>query len=421
VSRAESRIVGLTALVEGFLLVTFPAATAILMDRHHYAMSGVRYGALVLPELAAAILASLTGVGLARRRRTVFAYRLGLTLSLVAMALLLASHSVEGNRAVAYPMLMAASAFLGAGFGVTVPVLMAYARFLNACAEDMSVLALNALIALGAVAGPGVAVLFARVAPLWGLAVVAAALLIWLLVRSGCLPSHAGAPVSETRRAWLGAIRFLLYAVFALVYAVCAAVIVIWSQLRAPSPPGSLAGVQLAAAVRLAYPGTGLHTSVALASLWGATLAAGRVMLAAVDRWLSGLARAAGYLLPILSLAALIAVGVISRQLGLATVAIFALAGLGCAALLPLSMCNCPKDVTAVSAALAGGVVAYQLAYGMVAQGLRPRIGDGTSVMPIFAAAALIGLLMSLLAFAVMVRPAGPRQNARAADPERGA
>jgi MFS family permease len=419
-STAQSRIVGLSALVEGFLLVTFPAAAAILTDRHHYAMSGMRYGVLVLPELAAAILASLTGFGLARRRSTIAAYRFGLTLSLVAMALILASHGVESDHAIAYPMLMAASGFLGAGFGITVPVLMAYARFLNACAEDASVLAFNALIALGAIAGPGVAVLVAGVAPLWGLAVVAAVLLLALLARSGILPSHAGAPHGPSRQAWLRAVRFLLYSVFALAYAVCAAVIVIWSQLRVPSPPGNLAGVQLAAFVRLAYPGPGLHTSVALASLWGATLAAGRVLLAFVDRWGSALARAAGYVVPILVLAGLIAVGVISRHLGLATGAIFVLAGLGCAGLLPLSISNGPKDVTAVSAALAAGVVAYQLAYGMVAQGLRPRIGDGTSILPLFAAAALIGVVTSLLSVAMVAGSVG-QHNAAAAGPKRGA
>src|SRR5262245_5010794 len=63
----ESRIVGVAALVEGFVLVTFPSASAIITGSDYYGMAGPLYGELVLPELATAILASLTGFGLARR------------------------------------------------------------------------------------------------------------------------------------------------------------------------------------------------------------------------------------------------------------------------------------------------------------------------------------------------------------------
>jgi hypothetical protein len=125
-------------------------------------------------------------------------------------------------------------------------------------------------------------------------------------------------------------------------------------------------------------------------------------MFAAIDRWQSAPARVAGYLLPIAVLGALIAVGVVSHHLGLATLAVFVAAGLGCSALLPLNISFTQKDVTAISAALAGGVIAYQLAYGIVAMGLRPPASDGISALPVFAAAALSGLVLSGLAFAVV-------------------
>ena len=196
------------------------------------------------------------------------------------MALILAGAWRREDGLVGFPLVMAGSAFLGAGFGVTVPVLMAYARFLNACAEDRSLIALNALLALGAIAAPGIAVLFTYVAPLWGLAVIIGAALLVLLLRSARLPSHAGAPLAPPRHARSCAVRFLIYAVCAMFYAVCASIIVIWSQLMVAVPVGSATQLQLAAAVRLAQPGSGFHTSVALASLWGATLAAGRVIFA---------------------------------------------------------------------------------------------------------------------------------------------
>ncbi len=416
-STTESRIVGLTAAVEGFVLVIFPAASAIMTGSHDFGMTGAMYGELVMPELVAAILASLTGFGLARRHASRSAYIVGLSLGLAAAGLMIASSQVESDHSVAYPLLLASSACLGAGFGLTVPILLAYSRFLHACAEDMSVLALNALIALGALAAPGVAALFVHLHHWLGLPALSAALLALLLVRSKCLPSHAGAPQRPRRQALTCTVRFLLYAVLAMAYAICAAVLVIWSELRVARPPGVLTPTQLTAAVQLSTTGPALHTSIAFATFWGATLAGGRVGFAAVDRWQSAMARLAGYLVPIVLLAALMAVGVLTHHLGLSTFAVFILAALGCSALLPLSLSFTQKDVTAISAALAGGVIAYQIGYGLVAAGFRPHAASGGPVLAMFGMAAVIGLLVSVLAF-VIFRSQSPMPDWAA--PERG-
>jgi MFS family permease len=413
----ESRIVGLTALVEGFVLVTFPAANAIITGSHGFGMTAPMYGELVVPELITAILASLTGFGLARRHASRLAYIMGLTIGLTATALMIAAGTVERDHPVAYPLLLAASACLGAGFGLTVPILLAYSRWLHACAEEESMLALNALLAIGALAAPGVAAIFVHFRIWLGLPAMSAALLIALLLRSKCLPSHVGAPQRPPREAFTCTMRFLLYAVFAMAYAVCAAVLVIWSELRVARPPGVLTPTQLTAAVHASSAGPSLHTSIAFATFWGATLAGGRVGFAAVDRWQSAMARMVGYLVPIVLLAALIAVGVLTRHLGLATFAVFILAALGCSALLPLTLSFTQKDVTAISAALAGGVIAYQIGYGLVAGGFWPHAASGTRALAMFGGAAVIGLLLTALSFVIVRRqPAMPDWAA----PERG-
>jgi len=401
-STVESRLVGATALIEGFVLVTFPSASAIITGSHDFGMTGARYGELVMPELATAILVSLTGFGLARRHASKLAYILGLSLGLTATALMLASSQVEHDHAVAYPLLLIASAFIGAGFGVTVPVLLSYSRFLHPCAEDVSVLWLNALIAAGALIAPGVAALFVHLNHWLGLPALVAALLLGLLLRSKCLPRHVGAPPRPKREALTCTARSLLYSIFAMAYAVCAAVLVIWSELRVARPPGVLTPAQLTAAVHLSSAGSALHTSIAFATFWGATLAAGRVLFAAVDRWHSVTARMAGYLIPIVLLAVLIAVGVLIHRLGLSTFAVFILAALGCSALLPLSLSFTQKDVTAISAALAGGVIAYQIGFGLVAEGFRPHQASGGGAMAFFGGAVLIGLVVSGLSFVIV-------------------
>jgi MFS family permease len=398
----ESRMVGVAALVEGFVLVTFPSASAIITGNNHYGMAGPLYGELVLPELAAAILTSLTGFGLARRHSSRFAYILGLSIGLAAMGLLIASSQVEHDHAVSYPLLLGASGLLGAGFGVTVPVLLAYARYLHPCAEDRAVLALNGLIAIGALAAPPVAALFVHIGFWFGLPLVSAGLLLGLLICGKCMPAHAGAPYRPRRQAVMCTVRFSLYAVFAMAYAICAAVLVIWSELRVARPPGVLTPTQLTAAVHMANSPPELHATIAYATFWGATLAAGRVGFAAVDRWRSGRARMAGHLLPIAVLGTLIAVGMFTHHLALSTFAVFILAALGCAALLPLTISFTQKDVTAISAALAGGVIAYQLGYGLVAAGMRPHEASGGRAIMMFGMAALIGLIVSGLSFLVV-------------------
>ena len=55
--------------------------------------------------------------------------------SLVSMGLLLASVPVKTDHSVAYPMLLVATAFLGAGFGLVVPVLNTYASVFHPAAS----------------------------------------------------------------------------------------------------------------------------------------------------------------------------------------------------------------------------------------------------------------------------------------------
>jgi MFS transporter, FHS family, glucose/mannose:H+ symporter len=394
-STAESRLVGLTALVQGMVLVTIPAASGIIMGSDGYALSGIQYGDLVLPQVATAILAALTGFGLARRHPTRLAYRVGVTLSLLAMGLLLATAPVEGHQAMTFPMLLIASALLGTGFGLLLPVVMAYARYLHAMDEDPSLLLLNGLLALGAIIAPALAIGFAQLDCWWGLPGLVAALLIVQLLLSGYLPSHVGAPPSAQSRQ--RTVRFFLYALFTMVYAICASIIVVWCQLRMTSAPTSATPAQLTAAISLSGHPIAFRTSLVLAALWGGLLVAARVIYAAADRWLSGAWRTACYAAPMLVLAVFVAAGVLSHNREMAVVAVFLLAVFGCSALLPLRIGFGHRDVIAVTAALAGAIAGYQLAFGFMADGLRPHPG-ALDFVPIFATAALLGIVMALMA-----------------------
>lgn len=416
-STRESRLVGLTAFAMGMALVTFPAASGVIMGSRDFALSGVQYGELVLPEAVVAILAALTGFGLRRRHPTRLAYRIGVSLSLLSMLLLLATAPVEGSQSVTFPILLAGSALLGAGFGFTVPVLMAYSRFLHATDEDPSLLVLNGALALGAILAPAIAVGFAHIGWWWGLPVVVGALHVVQLSLSGHLPANAGAPPEPRAHSRKRTVRFLAYAVFAMVYATSAAIIVIWCQLKIASPPPTVVPAQLTAFITVAGEPITLRTSLILAALWGGLLVFGRVIFAAADRWLTGLWRLACYLVPLVVFGALIAAGVLSSHHEIAVIAVFGLAVAGCSALLPLRMSFHRLDVVAITAALAGGMAAYQLAYGFMIDGARPHPSPGADVGLLFALASLVGVVMAILAIAaIRNRPPG---HAGATAPDR--
>ena len=64
----------------------------------------------------------------------------------------------------------------------------------------------------------------------------------------------------------------------------------------------------------------------------------------------------------------------------------FGLAGLGCSALLPLTISFAQEDLVAMSAATAGLVIAaYQLGYGIAAFGAGPLQDAGVTLPAIFA------------------------------------
>jgi hypothetical protein len=96
-----------------------------------------------------------------------------------------------------------------------------------------------------------------------------------------------------------------------------------------------------------------------------------------------------------------------------AGIAVFALAGLGCSALLPLTISFGENELTAMSAAAVGGVIAfYQLGYGIAAFGVGPIKDAGVSLPAIFRFTAVIAAAMALLSFFVTRRPPAPAELA---------
>ncbi len=192
-SRAESVTVNAAGLVQGIALVTFPAASTIFTAPGSYDLSRSQYGAMFVPQVIAAIVASLLGAGLLWPRlagrlseKTIFLT--GLLADLAAMLLLTVSWFVVHQHAAAYVLLLAATACLGAGFGLTVPTLNTLTAAFHPAAVDRSVLVLNALLGLGTALAPVFVAAFVGLGFWTGLPVLAACLLAGLIAVSLRLP-----------------------------------------------------------------------------------------------------------------------------------------------------------------------------------------------------------------------------------------
>src|SRR5215469_5738259 len=392
-AKAESRTINLAGLVQGIVLVTFPAASTIFTSGKYYSLSGSQYGAMFLPQVVLAIAASLFGARLAQRITTKRVYLVGLACSLVAMAMLLVSALVKSDQAAAYPLLLIATAFVGAGFGLTVPVLNIYAALFHPAAVDSAVLVLNALLGLGTVLAPVFVAIFVGLGFWWALPVLSAVLLAGLLAVSARLPlqararGKADARAGQHRRRVPG--RFWVYAAFIICYGICETMNGNWSELEMTKRLGASA----------------TQASLALATFWGLATV-GRVLFAAVGRWLSP--RLTYRILPFVVVGAFLLTGQLSAGSAVAGIVVFGLAGLGCSALLPLTISFGEEELTAMSAAVAGGIIAfYQLGYGIAAFGVGPLQDAGVSLSAIFGGTAIVAAVMAGLSFFVVKkRPA---------------
>jgi predicted MFS family arabinose efflux permease len=389
-TQTERTVVNAAAVVQGIALVTFPAASTILTDPSEYDLSNTQYGALFLPQVVTAITASLLGAGLGGRIGVKRVYLIGLVASLVAMSLLLTSSFVTDEKSLAYALLLLATASLGAGFGFTVPALNTMTAAFNPDAVNKSILVLNALLGLGTVLAPIFVAVFDGLGAWWGLPLLSAILLVALIVVSMRLPLRVEARAREASAPSGIPSRFWIYAGFAVLYGICETVNGNWSQLDMTSELGA----------------STTQASLALTAFW-AMVTAGRVFFAAVQRIVP--ARLTYHVLPFFLTAVFVLIAVLPDDEPALGILAFGLAGLGCSALLPLTISFGQGEFTAVSAAVAGGIIAfYQLGYGIAAFGVGPLLDSGVELPTVYAFAAAAAGVMGIWSFAVARRRPSP-------------
>jgi fucose permease len=396
--RNEVVAVYAAGMVQGVALVTFPAASSILTSPTYYGLSTTAYGSLFLPQAAAAIVAALLGTRLTDRYGTKRVFLAGLLADLVSMVLLVVSQFLIGSGALPYLVLLLATTSLGVGFGLTVPALNRYAAAFFPTAVERAVLYLNALLGLGTALAPLFVALFVGLGTWWGLPVVVALALAALLAVSGAFPLRAGDEPARTGSTGSrsGAARprialpsrFWVFAGFALLYGIVETMSGNWSSLFMTGSLGASA----------------TRASVALTAFW-AMVTVGRILFAAIEHRLKP--TVTYRILPFVVVVAFVIVARLPYGSVTAGIVAFGLAGLGCSALLPLTIGFGEEELTTISTFTAGGLIAaYQVGYGIAAFGVGPlQEGLQLSLGNVFALAAVVAAVLGVLSFGVVRQP----------------
>jgi MFS family permease len=388
--RTEIATVYASGLVQGIALIAFPAASTILTDPAGYDLSQTQYGTIFAPEAILAVLSSLMGAGLMRRLGAKRLYLFGLGADIASMALFLASKLAMGEHAIAYGILIAATCCIGIAFGFTVPALNTFTAAFFPENVGRAILWLNALLGLGTALAPVFVAIFVSLGIWWGLPLLVGVLFVALLLVSLPQSLNEGAQRREATaqsRSRRFPARFWLFAVFVFLYGLCETMSGNWASIYMLNHLGASAFL----------------ASAALALFWG-TVTAGRIFFATVEKWLpeSVVFRT----LPFVIAAAFALCAYLPKTNAGAGLLTFALSGVGCSALLPLTISFGQRELTAIASSVAGGLIAfYETGFGIAAFGVGPlQTGAGFELNKIFGVAAVIAVVMAILSF-VVVRP----------------
>jgi len=379
--RLEVFTVYAVGLFQGLSLVAVPAAATILTSTTGYDLSKSKYGLLFLPQVILAVLGSLALPRLSARiglKRVLLA---GIVADMVAMSLLVGSVAVE-HDAVAYPILLVATASLGLGFGLTLGSISTYAGSFMPDRRDVALTALNVLLGLGTALSPFLIALFSRVGEWWYLPLLAAAGLACLFALA--LVQPMAVPMVNRRQSSKAKIPtfFWVFAVALVIYGIGETMFGNWGTTLLTDH-----GVVATSA------------QDALAVFWAA-VTLGRLIIALVSRYVR--TKRIYVALP-WAIALALALAPFAKSAG-AGIAVFAFGGLACSGFFPMTVGYGEATFPNIVELAAGWLIAaYQVGYGLAAFG-GGLLQSAISLSTIFRIAAIMAVVMAFVAIPIARR-----------------
>jgi predicted MFS family arabinose efflux permease len=146
-------IVYSAGLLQGLTLVSFPASSAVLKQMHGF--TDAQYGAIFLPQVVAAVLGSLAGGSCATRWGLKTLLWLALLVNALSQLLLALTAGMPSEAA--FGLILAGTACLGFGFGLSGAPLNGLPPLFFPGRPDTAIVALHTLLGLGLALGPWIA------------------------------------------------------------------------------------------------------------------------------------------------------------------------------------------------------------------------------------------------------------------------
>ena len=351
----EQRLLLLAGVMQGVALVTFPAISTVLTSDSGYGLSSSTYGLIFLPQVIAAISASILGGQLSRSWGVKKVLLLGLMADLASMGVLLLSAIVMRQQAVALPLLMTATALMGLGFGGVVPALNTLIANFQPLRVDAAILMLNALLGLGTALAPALAALVVGPGIWWVLpllVLLSAAILWYACRRQPLLLQSAGVDTTTHSAPVKGSLPLLvLFLLVAVLYGLAETLNGNWSVILMSRRVGSTEQI----------------ASLSLTLFW-AMVTLGRLFFARFStlfpprRLLPGL--------PVFLAAIFLGISRLTQGDSMAGLLLFGLSGFGCSAMLPAIISLGQKRLVQLGESTSGVLIAaYQFGYGLAAFG----------------------------------------------------
>jgi len=388
--KKEAVAINTAAVIQGIVLVAFPAVGAILTSPNGFNFSNVSYGSLFIPQAVLSIAASAMNPSLSRRFGSKCIFLIGLIFNLISMILFASSALAMNNQVLSYYMLFIATGCLGIGFGFVVPTLNSMSALLNPTKVDSTLLILNALLGIGTALAPFLTSLFVAFGYWWQLPILISILLIGLLFAS--IPLNLpGGKISISRTSsqarFIFPTRFWLFAAFAMLYGVIETLNGNWLSI---------------------YMNQELHTnveiqSIALTAFWG-VLTFGRVFFAWFQRFVKD--QTIFQISPFIVAAAFGMIFFLSSEEKYWAIAAFGLSGFGCAVLLPLIISFGNAQLKAMVSSIPGLLIAfYLLGYGIAAFGVGPleKLAN-IHLSEVYAIGAILAIILGIMSLFIVRR-----------------
>ncbi len=256
-------IVYLSGFLQGVSLILYPAAGPIFTNPEFHNLSGGQYGLLFTPQIILAILSSFSVPVLARQWGMKRVLQAGLVANVLSMALFGASHFALGTGFLPFGLLLAGTAALGTGFGLTISAINPYAYSFFPGKEASAVTGLHILLGLGTAVSALILSYFSSIGVWWGAGLVIGIvfLLTWIWSVPISMPLKEAVPSTSTVKQKGIPGRLWLFFTIVFLYGACEATF----GNFAPIYLEQQAGLSLASA------------SLGLSLFWGA-IAVGRLL-----------------------------------------------------------------------------------------------------------------------------------------------